>query len=374
MDLIFDYAIPFLVVLSVLVFVHEWGHFWVARRCGVRVEVFSIGFGPELFGRTDRRGTRWKISAVPLGGYVKFFGDADAASRPDDEDGGAELTDTDKAVSFHHKPLGARALIVAAGPFANFLFAAIVLAGLFAFDGHPFPPAVVGDVVADSVAEEAGLQPGDRVERIDGRTVHRFADLAIAVRASEGRDLTLDIDRGDQSLTVQMAPQLTVETRADGSAREVYRLGIVVETGPYGIGRSIVLGARETAALIVQTVTVVGQIIVGSRGTEELGGPLRIAQISGDVAQLGVVAFVWFMAVLSINLGLINLFPIPMLDGGHLLYYAAEAIRGRPLGPRAQEYGFRIGLALVITLMIFATWNDLVHVVGVVDFIRQITS
>ncbi len=374
MDLIFDYAIPFLIVLSVLVFVHEWGHFWVARRCGVRVEVFSIGFGPELFGRTDRRGTRWKISAVPLGGYVKFFGDVDAASRPDDEETMSGLTEADKAVSFHHKPLGARALIVAAGPLANFLFAAVVLAGLFAFDGHPFPPAVVGDVVADSVAEEAGLEAGDRVARIDGQAIHRFADLAMAVRASEGRELTLEIDRDGQSLTVPMAPQLIVETAQDGTPREIYRLGITVETGPYGFGEAIVLGGKETAALIVQTVTVVGQIIVGTRGTDELGGPLRIAQISGDVAQIGIVAFVWFMAVLSINLGLINLFPIPMLDGGHLLYYAAEAIRGRPLGPKAQEYGFRIGLALVLTLMIFATWNDLVHVVGVVDFIRQITS
>lgn len=370
---IFDYILPFILVLSVLVFVHELGHYWVARRCGVRVDVFSIGFGPELFGFTDRARTRWKISAFPLGGYVKFFGDADVASSPEDSERLVQMTEDEKAVSFHHKPLLSRALIVAAGPFANFLFALVVLIGLFAFDGHPFPPPYVGNVVEDSAAAEAGLRPGDRITRVDGLAIARFADLAVLVRTGDGRPMVLDVDRGGETLTFEMTPRLAAEATEDGGSTDHYRLGIVADSGPYGIIDAVTLGTEETVSILWQTLYVVGEIIVGSRGTEELGGPLRIAQLSGDVAQLGIVALFWFMAVLSVNLGLINLFPIPMLDGGHLLYYGAEAIRGRPLGPRAQEYGFRIGLALVLTLMVFVLWNDLVHV-GVIDFISEIIS
>lgn len=367
------YIVPFLVVLTVLVFVHELGHYLVARRNGVRVDVFSIGFGPELFGRTDKAGTRWKFSAIPLGGYVKMFGDADAASSPD-ADRAATMSEAERAVAFPHKRLGQRAAIVAAGPAANFLFAVVVLWGLFATVGHPFPAAEVGDVVAGSPAERAGFQVGDEVLSVNGEPVQRFAQLSVMVRRSGGEPLIVEVARDDRTVALEVEPVL-VETRTapDGTEVPIYQIGIAAPTGSYGVLRSGAMAVDETVSLTWMTLSAVGEMIVGDRGTEELGGPIRIAQMSGDVAQLGVIALFWFMAILSINLGLINLFPIPMLDGGHLLFYAIEATLGKPLGERAQEYGFRIGLALVLTLMVFATWNDLVQL-RVVDFIKNVIS
>ncbi len=366
-----NYIIPFLAVLTVLVFVHEFGHYWVARRNGVRVEVFSIGFGPELFGVTDRAGTRWKFSAVPLGGYVKMFGDADPASTPDAAV--SSMSESDRAVSFHHKRVGQRAAIVAAGPLANFAFAIIVLAGLFFTAGHPFPPPVVGSVMPDSAAEAAGIQPGDRIVAVEGQPVSRFAEFSILVQRSGDRPLSIALERNGEAVEVVAVPRPTTVTTESGETVEIHRIGIGADTGSYGLVYSVGAAVEETVELSWMTLSAVSQMIAGERGTEELGGPLRIAQMSGDVAQLGIVALFWFMAILSINLGLINLFPIPLLDGGHLMFYAVEAIRGRPLGERAQEYGFRIGLALVLTLMLFATWNDLVHL-QVVDFIRDFIS
>ncbi|MGP1395824.1 MAG: RIP metalloprotease RseP [Inquilinaceae bacterium] len=365
------YLLPFLVVLTVLVFVHELGHYWVARRNGVRVEVFSVGFGPELFGFTDRAQTRWKFSAIPLGGYVKMYGDADAASSPDEAV--PHMTAEQQAESFHHKRLGQRAAIVAAGPAANFLFAFVAFAALFLMGEHPFPAAKVGEVQAGSAAEAAGILPGDRIVEVDGVAISRFAELANLVRASDGEGISLTLRRDDESFTVQATPEMATVTLTDGQEVQVPRLGLVAETGPYGPLEALGQAATETASITWLTLSGVGEIIAGDRGAEELGGPLRIAQMSGNVAQIGVVAVLWFMAILSINLGLINLFPVPMLDGGHLMFYAFEAVRGRPLGQRAQEYGFRIGLALVLTLMIFATWNDLVQL-QVVAFFRNLIS
>lgn len=371
---LWTYVLPFLIVLTVLVFVHELGHYLVARRNGVRIEVFSIGFGPELFGFTDRVGTRWKFSAIPLGGYVKMFGDADAASTPDG--GLRDMTEQERAVSFHHKRLGQRAAVVAAGPIANFLFAILALGILFIAQGQPFTPPDIGIVQPGSAAEEAGLEPGDRILAIDGAEIERFEDVQQIVRMNPGEAMNLVVLRDGREVGVSVTPQITEVTDRFGNT---HRIGLL------GVGRSGVeyrqldpLSAlwnagKETAQLTVGTLGAVGQMIAGARGTEELGGPLRIAQMSGEVAQTGVVALVWFMAILSINLGLINLFPIPMLDGGHLLFYAVEAVRGKPLGDRAQDYGFRIGLALVLTLMVFATWNDLVHL-RVVDFFRDLIS
>jgi regulator of sigma E protease len=371
---LWTYVIPFLVVLTVLVFVHELGHYWVARRNGVRIETFSIGFGPELFGRTDRAGTRWKISAIPLGGYVKMFGDADAASTPS----GAvrHMTPEEREVSFFHKRLGQRAAIVAAGPIANFLFAIIGLTLLFSLYGQPFTPADIGSIQPDSAAAQAGMMPGDVIVEVDGQAIERFEEVQQIVRLNQGTPLAMVVQRDGKRLPITATPQVTTITD---------RMGNYHTSGLLGIGRAGVeyrrhdpltalwQAGRETVNLTAGTLSAVGQMIAGSRGTEELGGPLRIAQMSGEVAQSGVIALVWFMAILSVNLGLINLFPIPMLDGGHLLFYAVEAIRGKPLGDRAQEYGFRIGLALVLTLMVFATWNDLVHL-RVVDFFRDLIS
>ena len=371
---LWTYVIPFLVVLTVLVFVHELGHYWVARRNGVRIETFSIGFGPELFGRTDKTGTRWKFSAIPLGGYVKMFGDADAASTPS----GAvrSMTPAEREVSFFHKRLGQRAAIVAAGPIANFLFAIIGLTLLFSIYGQPFTPADIGSVQPESAAAQAGMLPGDVIVEVDGQAIERFEEVQQIVRFNQGTPLALVVERDGQRLPISVTPQVTTITDRMGNSHTIGLLGIGragMEYRRHDPLTALWQAGRETVNLTVGTLGAVGQMIGGSRGTEELGGPLRIAQMSGEVAQSGIVALVWFMAILSVNLGLINLFPIPMLDGGHLLFYAVEAIRGKPLGDRAQEYGFRIGLALVLTLMVFATWNDLVHL-RVVDFFRDLIS
>ena len=368
------YLLPFLVVLTVLVFVHELGHYWVARRNGVRVEVFSIGFGPELFGWTDRAGTRWKFSAVPLGGYVKMFGDADAASTP-----GAELpamTEEEKAVSFHHKRLGQRSAIVVAGPLANFLFAIVVFAVLFATIGQNFTPPEVTGIVSGGAAERGGIQPGDRIVQINGESIERFEDIQRIVQLGLEEPLAMVVQRAGREVALTLRPTVIQETDRFGNTIRVARLGIrgggmeFVRHDPItAVWRAI----GETWSQSVGTLRAVGQMIVGSRTTEELGGPLRIAQMSGEVAQGGVGSLIVFMAVLSINLGLINLLPVPMLDGGHLMFYAAEALRGRPVGPRAMEYGFRVGLVLVFSLMIFATWNDLVHL-KVVQYLVNLVS
>ena len=369
-----NYLVPFLVVLTLLVFVHELGHYWVARRSGVRVDVFSIGFGPELFGWNDRAGTRWKFSAIPLGGYVKFFGDADAASMP-----GAELpemSEAEKVVSFHHKLLGQRAAIVAAGPIANFLFAIVLYAGLFSFVGQPFTPPEVGGVVANSAAERADIRAGDRIVRINGEQIERFEDIQRIVQLGLDQPLSVTVRRGGREVSLTATPVVALEADRLGNQVRVARLGIrgggmeFVRHGPVEAGWRAI---SETYTQSVATLKALGQIIVGRRSSDELGGPLRIAQMSGEVAQGGVSYLLAFMAILSINLGLINLFPVPLLDGGHLLFYTFEALRGRPLGQRAQEYGFRVGMVLVFSLMIFATWNDLVHL-RVVQFLVGLVS
>ena len=367
-----SYVVPFLVVLTVLVFVHELGHYLVARWNKVRIETFSIGFGPELFGWTDRVGTRWKVSAIPLGGYVKMFGDADPASMAVPEEEIAQMTDAEKAVSFHHKRLMQRAAVVVAGPAANFVFTLVALALLFATVGQPFTPPQVGKIQAGSAADAGGLKAGDTIARIDGSAIHRFEDIQQAVRLDDGQPLAITVQRDGKDLTLSITPRVTTVTDRFGYAHRFPVLGIERQGVTYvrrNPADAVWRAGQETGNLVTGTLKAVWQMIIGARPADEIGGPLRIAQMSGEVAQGGVVALLWFMAVLSVNLGLINLFPIPVLDGGHLLFYFAEALRGRPLGARAQEYGFRLGLALVLTLMIFATWNDLVHI-GVLKFLK----
>lgn len=367
-----NYVVPFVLVLSILVFVHELGHYLVARWNGVKVETFSIGFGPEIFGWTAKSGTRWKVSAVPLGGFVKMYGDADPASTP-----GAELeqmTADQKAVSFHHKRLGQRAAIVAAGPGVNFLFAILLLSGLYAIVGQPFTPAVVDEVVAGSAAAQADLRGGDRVISVDGKEISRFEELQRVVQDRPGQPLAVVVERGGQQLDMTLTPQPHVLTDRFGNERTVGRLGVQsnqLQTVRHDPFTAVWQATKETVFLTGATLKAVGQIIVGTRSTDELGGPLRIGQMSGEVAQGGIVPLIWFMAILSINLGLINLFPIPVLDGGHLLFYAAEAVRGKPLGQRVQEYASMAGLALVVALMVFATWNDLVQL-RVVEFLGSL--
>lgn len=369
------YIVPFLVVLTVLVFVHELGHYLVARWNGVRIEVFSIGFGPEIFGWNDKVGTRWKFSAIPLGGYVKMFGDADPASRASPHDL-AEMTPEERAGSFHHKRLMQRVAVVTAGPAANFIFAIVALALLFATVGQPYTPAEIGRVQPGSAAEAGGLQPGDIIQSIDGKPIDRFEEVQREVRLDDGAPMRLNLLRGTQQLTVSVTPRMTAVTDRFGNQHNFGLLGIERNGVDYvrrNPADALWRAGTETLNLTTGTLTAVWQMIIGARPADEIGGPLRIAQMSGEVAQGGVVALIWFMAVLSVNLGLINLFPVPILDGGHLLFYAAEAVRGKPLGQRAQEYGFRVGLALVLTLMVFATWNDLVHL-RVIEFLKGLVT
>jgi len=369
------YVVPFLLILTVLVFVHEFGHYLIARWNGVRVEVFSIGFGAELFGWWDSAGTRWKFSTIPLGGYVKMFGDADASSGLPAA-GLARLAQADREVSFHYKRLGQRAAIVAAGPAANFVFAIAVLAVLFMTFGQPYTPPEVGQVQPASAAEQGGIRPGDVIISIDGRHIARFEDVQQAVRLNPGTPITIVVRRDGGERELRVTPTPTELTDRFGYRYEIGLLGIA-RSGMEYIKRdpltALLQAGTETWSLSVGTLKAMWQIVIGTRAVDELGGPLRIAQMSGEVAQGGMVAVLWFMAVLSINLGLINLFPVPVLDGGHLLFYAAEAVRGKPLGQRAQEYGFRIGLALVLTLMVFATWNDLVHL-RIVEFVKGLVT
>jgi regulator of sigma E protease len=370
---VWENVVPFLFILTVLVFVHEMGHYLVARYNRVRVDVFSIGFGPELYGWTDRLGTRWKISAVPLGGYVKMFGENDAG-----EDGDSPLTPEEREVSFHHKRLGQRAAIVVAGPLVNYLFAIVVLAALYSVSGIPRPLAGVGEVVAGSAAEEAGLRPGDRILAIDGTAITWFEDLRQIVMAKPGVSLELDVLRDGQRLTLKATPKPMRAEKESGGDTEVGRLGVTPDPDRVDYERqnplkALWMGVERSVSMTGQILSYIGQIFAGSQSADQIGGPLRIAQMSGTFCLGGLVECAFFMAALSINLGLINLFPIPMLDGGHLAFYLIEAIRGRPLGPRAQEYGFRFGLILVLMLMVFATWNDLVQL-KVFEFLKDLMT
>jgi len=367
------YIILFLFVLTVLVYVHEWGHYWVARKNGVRVEVFSVGFGPEIYGWTNEAGTRWKISAIPLGGYVKMLGQSDLPSEEEEEE---PMTEEEKALSFHTKSLGRRAAIVFAGPFANFLLAAVLFAGLIMTVGTPRHYAGVGNVMENSAAAEAGILAGDRIVEINGEDVVWFSDLVRIVSVRPGVPLKIKVLREGREFTLTATPKLRKTTDKDGNPVEIGLLGVRFDPEQAEYERqspvkAVWLGVRQTVALTGNILTNIGEMLSGSRSADELSGPIKIAKLSGQMAQGGFDNLIFFMAALSVNLGLINLFPIPLLDGGHLMFMAAEALRGRPLDERAQEYGFRFGLILVLILMVFATWNDLVDL-RVVEFIKEL--
>jgi len=359
------YLLPFLFVLTLVVFFHELGHFLIARRCGIRVLVFSIGFGPELFGFFDRHGTRWKVSAVPLGGYVKFLGDESAASTPD-RSGLETLSEADRKEAFISQKVGARAAVVAAGPIANFILATVIFAGIFMVVGKQTTTARVDIVQSDSAAARAGFQSGDIVRSIDGTHIDSFSDMQRIVSMSAGVPLTIEIERGDAVRTLKATPDLKDVTDPFGNSHRMGVLGISRSMSPGDIKvervdplTAIALGAQETWFVVDRTFSYIGGIFAGREAADQLGGPIRIAQVSGQVASAGFVPLLHLAGVLSVSIGLLNLFPIPLLDGGHLLFYLIEAVRGRPLSDRAQEVGFRIGFAIVVMLMIFATFNDI---------------
>jgi regulator of sigma E protease len=361
------YAVPFLFVLTIVVFFHELGHFLVARWAGVRVLTFSLGFGPELFGFNDRQGTRWKVSAVPLGGYVKFFGDDTEASTPSAETL-ATMTDEERKGSFHHKKVGPRAAIVAAGPIANFLLAIVIFTVMFTFFGKPSTTARVDKIEANSAAAAAGFQVGDIVTSIDGTRIESFTDMQRVVAVHAGDKLSFTVKRGDQIMQLSGTPELREVKDPFGNVHRQGVLGITRQTAAGDVltervdpATALWLGVKETWFVIERTLSYIGGVFTGREAADQVGGPLRIAQISGQVATIGMVALINLAAVLSISIGLLNLFPVPLLDGGHLLFYVVEAVRGRPLSERAQEMGFRIGLGLVLMLMVFATYNDILH-------------
>jgi regulator of sigma E protease len=364
---VLGYVIPFLFVLSLVVFFHELGHFLVARWCGVQILVFSIGFGPEIIGFNDRYGTRWKISAVPLGGFVKFFGDENVASVP----GGQSTADMDaeqRARSFMFQPVLKRTAIVVAGPMANFVLAIVIFAGVFTLYGKQTMSARVDSVQPGSAAAAAGFQPGDLVVAIDGRTIDSFGDMQRIVSTSAGETLSVTVERDGAQRVLKATPALKEVKDNFGNVQRIGILGISrsmaaedVKLHPVAPPQAILMSVEETWSVIDRTMRYLGGVIAGREPANQLGGPIRIAQMSGQVASFGFVPLIQLAAVLSVSIGLLNLFPIPLLDGGHLLFYAIEGVRGRPLSEKAQEVGFRIGLAIVLMLMIFATFNDIVH-------------
>ena len=341
--------LSFVVVLGVLVFIHEMGHYLAARWRGIHVEAFSIGFGRALLSWTDKVGTEWRLCWLPLGGYVKLHGQERPQDVPEEVRAAWIAGKT-----FHEKTVLSRAIVVAAGPVANFVLAAVLFSVMFGIQGEPGDP-VVQSVIAGSAAEHAGLQAGDRLTSIDNRKISDFEDIVRIVSSSPGKPLHVTIQRNDASQSLDVTPA----AQDDGGGGKLGVLGIAGALRPVGPAGAVVDGIQHTWDVAVQTLAGVWQIITGQRGTAGLGGPLKIAQLSGQVAQHGIGSLVSFIALLSVNLGLINLFPIPILDGGHLVFYAVEAVRGRPLPPRALDYGFRAGLALIACIFLFVTWNDL---------------
>lgn len=365
-----QYFLPFIGIITLLVFVHEAGHFLAARWCGVRVEVFSIGFGPELFGWNDRHQTRWKFSLLPLGGYVKMYGDSTAASTPD-SDNIDKMSPEERAVSFHGKNLRQKALIVVAGPAANFLFAWVLLTLMFVFIGQTITKPIISEVVAGSAAEQAGFQVGDEILSVNGRRLLRFQDLQRAVQLGLNEPLAIEYRRGDQVLNQTVNPVVKEITDRFGAKQYIGMLGVkangveVVPVAPLDAAPQAVV---EIYDLSVGTLKAIGQIIRGARSAEDLGGPLRIAQMSGDYAAVNLDQMLYFLVLLSCNLGLINLLPLPALDGGQLFFFIIEGLRGRPLALKIQEYTMMVGIALVASLMVFVTYND-IRSLKLLDFI-----
>lgn len=367
MDFVFwllSYVVPFLVVLTIIVFVHEMGHYLVARWNGIAIQAFSIGFGPELIGFNDRRGTRWKLSAIPLGGYVRFVGDMNAASMPDEafiERAGPELS----RQLFVNKNVWQRIAVVIAGPVANIIFTLLVLYALLLGYGRYTIPPVLDAVPVESVAGQAGLAEGDRIISVDGYEVRGFEDFQRLIATAPERQVSITFERGGQTETVTAVPQAVTTTDRFGNSHRIGRLGVTknIEQSDVVLYRpnpveAIGMTFEEVRFIVDRTVAFLGDFFVGRGDVEQLGGPVKVAKVSGEVASLGIVALINLMALLSLNIGIFNLLPIPVLDGGHLLYYLAEAARGRPLSQRVQDIGNRFGLAIVFTLMVFTTFND----------------
>jgi regulator of sigma E protease len=351
----------FFIVLSVIVFIHEFGHYIVAKLCGVRITAFSIGFGKELFGWNDKSGTRWKISVLPLGGYVKMFGDASAASTADDE-ALEKMTPEEKAVTFHHKPLGQKAAIVAAGPIANFILTIVIFTYFIMTIGLPSADPVIGEIMPDTPAQEAGLMKGDRILKINEDKVSSFNDISYFISTNLGTPVTLLVGREDKEMSIMLTPK---EIESDDGLGNKVRHPVIgiksvdIKYKDVGFAHALQESTRRTYMICEATLKVIGQMVTGQRSPSALKGPVGIAQLSGQATGKDFHTVLWLIAMLSANLGLVNLFPIPMLDGGHLAFYAAEGFRGRPMAQQVQEWGFRVGFVFLFALMAFTLINDL---------------
>lgn len=366
------YPIAFLAVLGPLVFVHEYGHYIVGRWCGVKADTFSIGFGRKILGWTDRRGTEWKIGWLPLGGYVQFAGDRDAVSQPDAD--WQALPAEERSHTFPAQPVWKRALIVVAGPVTNFLFAILILAGFAWIGGQAVTPPVIGGIEAGSSAAAAGLRAGDRIVSINGREIEAFGDLRMAVEHRPGERLEVRVARDGQDRLVELTPRLVREKDPFGKEYTRAIVGIAPpppQVQPVPLWEAPLVGASQTWHIVRQTGEVLSQFVTGRRSIKDMNGPVKIAEFSGKAATLGFATLIGFIALISINLGFINLLPLPMLDGGHLVFYAYEAIRRRPAPPQAQEWAFRFGFAAIVTLMLVVTFNDLGSI-GVWDGIARL--
>jgi regulator of sigma E protease len=360
------YILPFLFVLSLVVFFHELGHFLVGRWCGVKVDTFSLGFGPELFGFNDRSGTHWRVAAFPLGGYVRFHGEANGASMTDE----AALTAMppgERAVSFIAQKVWKRAAIVAAGPLANFLLAIVIFTGIFYVNGRAILLPMVDGIATGSAAEAAGFQLGDRIVSIGGIKVDSFEDMQRVVQTASDTELVFSVERGGKLVELVATPRRRDVVTPFGTTR-VGVLGVQSKSKPenwhvqnYDFVGSVKLAGSETWYVVARTGSYLKGLAAGQESTDQLSGPIRIAEVSGAMAKIGLAALLNLAAILSISVGMLNLFPIPLLDGGHLVYYAVEAVRGKAMNDKLQQFGFRVGLMLVTSLMVFATYNDILR-------------
>ena len=375
-----SYIIPFLVLILVVVFIHEYGHYYFAKRYGVGVTDFSIGFGKEMFGWNDKSGTRWKVCVIPLGGYVKFFGDRNVYSQADNDKIIKEYSKEDQDKLFVLKPLYQRALIVFGGPLANFLLAILIFFSVYTFFGKDFTPAVINEVQKDSPAMVAGLKDNDIVVSIDGNEVTSIMDVSKYIMMSTDEFINFTVNRFDQDLTFRVKPNI-VEGE-DNLGNKISKRMVGIKLGAYnnevnhvklGPTKALFYAVNEVYYVSTSSLKYIGSMLTGNGDTSQLGGPIRIAKISGQVAEFGILPFISLMAYISISLGLINLFPIPMLDGGHLMFYGIEKVLGRPLSQKTQEGFFRIGMFLLLSLMFFTTFNDLKDV-GLFKFFNNYIS
>ncbi|MBU6338804.1 MAG: RIP metalloprotease RseP [Rickettsiales bacterium] len=360
-ELVLQNIFSFILIISLIVFIHEFGHFYVARLCGVKIDAFAIGFGKELFGFDDKKGTRWKFCLIPLGGYVKMFGDKNGASMPDLEVL-KYMSEDDKKKSFLFKNVYQRIAIVSAGPIANFLLAITIFTFLFQVNGLTKVLPIISEVIEKSAADNAGLKKGDKILALEGKEIQDFEEIREVVSQSADRELLLKVSRNGEVIEVKVTPKSKLTKDLFGNEIKVGLLGVSsteISHQNLNLSQSFIEANKETYHVSIAIFKAIGELITGRRSVEELGGPIKIAQYTGKTVEMGVVAVLWFMAMISTNLGVMNLLPVPVLDGGHLFYYFIEAIFRKPLPQKVQQMGFQLGFSLVMALMLFTTFNDI---------------